>query len=87
MVVKLKSCPRCIGDVFLEHDRVGAEWVCVQCGYRREIHPISRARAGDRARRGGAVPWPRRLMFVSVDRRYSARMRLSSSTGKEVARR
>ncbi len=37
MVMKTKilldSCPRCKGDLFLDHDDYGWYWQCLQCGY------------------------------------------------------
>ena len=32
----IKCCPRCLGDMFLESDPDGPEWVCIQCGNRCE---------------------------------------------------
>ena len=32
-----KSCPRCIGDMFREDNSEGQDWVCLQCGYRRDV--------------------------------------------------
>ncbi len=55
MVVQLRCCPKCLGDVIREDGRDGEEWVCIQCGYRYEIPVISRTRVPDRGRRVGIV--------------------------------
>ena len=36
-VWKLKSCPRCNGDLFIEHDTDGWYEECLLCGYERDI--------------------------------------------------
>ncbi|MCJ7663302.1 MAG: hypothetical protein MUO24_03575 [Desulfobacterales bacterium] len=36
-VWRLKSCPRCQGDIFLEHDSFGWYEECLQCSYHREL--------------------------------------------------
>ncbi len=33
---KLKSCPRCAGDVFVDADEYGWYEQCLQCSYRSE---------------------------------------------------
>ena len=38
---KLKSCPRCGGDFFLERDWCGWYEQCLQCGYRAELEDIA----------------------------------------------
>ena len=34
---KLKNCPRCLGDTFVDSDRDGWYEECLQCSYRREL--------------------------------------------------
>ncbi len=34
---KLKSCPRCRGDIFIEKDLNGWFEQCLQCSYRHEV--------------------------------------------------
>jgi hypothetical protein len=35
---RLRSCPRCGGDIFVEKDLSGWWYeTCLQCGYRREL--------------------------------------------------
>ena len=38
---KLKTCPRCHGDLFIDKDYTGG-WFeqCLQCGFRREMKAI-----------------------------------------------
>ena len=43
---KLKSCPRCNGDVFLEEDISGWYLRCLQCGYNRDLKDIVRVNKG-----------------------------------------
>ena len=31
--ILLKGCPRCRGDLFLEHEPLGWSLSCLQCGY------------------------------------------------------
>jgi hypothetical protein len=32
-VFRVKSCPRCVGDLFLENLTGVHEWTCLQCGH------------------------------------------------------
>ena len=36
-VWKLKSCPRCGGDLFMQREKNGWDEACLACGYRRDI--------------------------------------------------
>ena len=36
-VWKLKSCPKCNGDLFLQREATGWNEVCLACGYRKDI--------------------------------------------------
>jgi len=38
---KLKKCPRCGGDFFLEKDIYGWYKQCLQCSYRQELKEIN----------------------------------------------
>lgn len=38
---KLKKCPRCHGDLFLDRDTDGWYEQCLQCGYRRGMKALS----------------------------------------------
>jgi ribosomal protein S27AE len=38
---KLKSCPRCGGDIFIDRDLDGWHEQCLQCSYRRELAKIA----------------------------------------------
>ncbi len=38
---KLKSCPRCRGDIFIAKDLDGWFEQCLQCSYRRELKGIA----------------------------------------------
>ena len=37
MMIKLKGCPKCHGDLYLETDRYGRYMTCLQCGYLMEL--------------------------------------------------
>ncbi len=37
MMIKLKACPKCHGDLYLESDQYGRYMNCLQCGYLREL--------------------------------------------------
>jgi len=37
---RLKSCPRCKGDLYLEKDIYGWYEQCLQCGYVKDLDPI-----------------------------------------------
>jgi len=41
---KLRNCPRCQGDLFIDKDLDGWYGQCLQCGYRREMRAIAEAR-------------------------------------------
>ena len=57
---KLKSCPRCGGDVFIARDLDGWYEQCLQCSYRADLRALTRskepvpvgARSKKRARAG-----------------------------------
>jgi len=34
---KLKGCPRCDGDIFVDRDLYGWFEQCIQCGYNRDL--------------------------------------------------
>lgn len=34
---KLKGCPRCDGDIFIDRDLYGWFEQCIQCGYTRDL--------------------------------------------------
>jgi ssDNA-binding Zn-finger/Zn-ribbon topoisomerase 1 len=59
-MLRLKSCPRCKGDVLLENDQYGWYEQCLQCGYLRnmetmveaERQPAKDERTGELARAG-----------------------------------
>ena len=36
-MVWLKGCPKCKGDLFLEHDSYGKFQTCLQCGYSKDL--------------------------------------------------
>ena len=40
---KLRNCPRCQGDLFLDRDMDGWYQQCLQCGYRRGMKPLAEA--------------------------------------------
>jgi len=37
MMIKLKACPKCHGDLYLERDQYGRYMSCLQCGYLMEL--------------------------------------------------
>ena len=37
MMIKLKACPKCHGDLYLERDQYGRYLSCLQCGYLKEL--------------------------------------------------
>ena len=41
---KLKSCPRCLGDIFIDRDLDGWHEQCLQCSYRRELKDLAEFR-------------------------------------------
>lgn len=70
LVFRVKSCPRCVGDLFLERVDGVHEWACLQCGHRSSAYvtttaPPSKAdlkarrfdRAADDDLGNGAVEW------------------------------
>ncbi len=38
---RLKSCPRCGGDVFIDRDLGGWYEQCLQCSYRRDLKSLA----------------------------------------------
>ncbi len=41
---RLKSCPRCTGDLVLELDHWGLYEQCIQCGYLRDLDSVVEAK-------------------------------------------
>lgn len=37
MLIMLKSCPRCNGDLLVERDEQGWYVECIHCGYMRDL--------------------------------------------------
>jgi ribosomal protein S27AE len=44
MTYKQSICPRCGGSLFLERDEYDQHLYCLQCGFRKELKVISKAR-------------------------------------------
>lgn len=42
-MLRLKSCPRCRGDVVIDRDLDGWYEQCLQCGYQRYLENLTRA--------------------------------------------
>lgn len=42
---KLKKCPRCHGDLFLDKDPDGWYEQCLQCGYRQGMKALAEAKS------------------------------------------
>ena len=38
--MRLKSCPRCRGDIVIDRDQHGWYEQCLQCGYQRDLKKI-----------------------------------------------
>ena len=52
-MLRLKSCPKCHGDVRFDRDQFGWYEQCIQCGFVRDLEPMAlSAPAG-----GEASPW------------------------------
>jgi len=49
-VWKLKSCPRCGGDLFIQRETDGWYEECLLCGYQRDVSSLVAATAGSHAR-------------------------------------
>lgn len=47
-VWKLKSCPRCSGDLFIQRETDGWYEECLLCGYQRDISGLVTVGAGGR---------------------------------------
>jgi len=41
MTIKLKNCPKCGGDVRIDHDEYGWFEQCIQCGFTRDLETIT----------------------------------------------
>lgn len=39
-MMKLKSCPRCRGDVIVDWDHHGGYEQCLQCGYQHDLKNV-----------------------------------------------
>ena len=65
---RLKSCPRCQGDLCLEQDHYGEFQSCLQCGYLRGLNDRS----------GNPLP-PRQPLRRKKSRRRLGKPRLRSA--------
>ena len=36
-MIKLKGCPKCHGDLYLNEDMYGKYFNCLQCGYTKDV--------------------------------------------------
>lgn len=46
----LRACLRCHGDVFLDRDKYGAFFKCLQCGFSRDLPAADKPRQSTSAR-------------------------------------
>ena len=53
---KLKSCPRCQGDIYLDKDEDGWREHCLQCGHIRYLYATATRYYRNAARTQGRVP-------------------------------
>jgi DNA-directed RNA polymerase subunit M/transcription elongation factor TFIIS len=44
----ISGCPRCHGDLYLDAREQYAEYICLQCGYRKTAKPVETIRMSDR---------------------------------------
>jgi len=51
---KLKGCPKCEGDLFLEKDHAGWYEKCLQCGYNRDMQVMVEVKEQAPAPKNGA---------------------------------
>jgi len=55
--LRLKSCPRCKGDIMLERDRWGWYEQCIQCGYLRDLeNPIEEKKQNGQVEKNKSSP-------------------------------
>jgi ssDNA-binding Zn-finger/Zn-ribbon topoisomerase 1 len=43
-MLRLKSCPRCKGDILMDRDHFGWYEQCIQCGYQEDLEVSDRAK-------------------------------------------
>ena len=43
-MLRLKSCPKCKGDVLLDQDQYGWYEQCIQCGYLSDLQKVVEVR-------------------------------------------
>jgi ssDNA-binding Zn-finger/Zn-ribbon topoisomerase 1 len=43
-MLRLKSCPRCTGDILIDRDHFGWFEQCIQCGYQHDIKVSDKAK-------------------------------------------
>ncbi|MFH1003712.1 MAG: hypothetical protein V1780_06175 [Chloroflexota bacterium] len=57
-MLRLKSCPRCNGDIRLDRDQYGWYEECIQCGYVRDLKKVVTAPEGTEEKKGaGSGHW------------------------------
>lgn len=60
MMLKVKSCPKCHGDLVVDRDSYGLYEQCIQCGYTHDIvidvsvKPEEQSHRGVKKAKGGA---------------------------------
>jgi len=40
-MIRMKSCPKCNGDVLIDRDQYGWYEQCIQCGLMRDLKPVT----------------------------------------------
>ena len=55
---KLKSCPRCFGDVFIANDMDGWYEQCLQCSYRRDMKDLEEFKKEQGSHKGVSAKSP-----------------------------
>ena len=57
-MLRLKSCPRCKGDIRLDRDQYGWYEECFQCGYVRDLKKVVASRDGiEEKKKAGSGHW------------------------------
>ena len=68
-MLRLKSCPRCKGNIRFDRDQYGWYEECIQCGYLRDLESIVLAREPNPKKekepcRAAARGWDELLPFI-----------------------
>lgn len=72
-MLRLKACPRCLGDQYLRTDTDGAHWACLLCGLTVAARPVDDRWTTGRSREARPVSDPQASVSSSANEQEASR--------------